>query len=117
MSFLVWNCRGLGNPQTIQELSNLVRAQDPIVVFITETWLDKARLQLLLTNFDPGQKHVISKVTQRGGLVLLWRYDFDILVVKSSSNHIDTVINAGKDNSWRFTSFYGYLETHKNSKP
>jgi hypothetical protein len=29
MNCLAWNCRGLGNPHTIQELARLVRAQDP----------------------------------------------------------------------------------------
>ena len=37
MSLLWWNCRGLGNPQTIQELDDLVQAQDPVVVFLAET--------------------------------------------------------------------------------
>ena len=44
MSLLCWNCRGLGNPQTIQELGDLVQVQDPAVVFLAETWLDEARL-------------------------------------------------------------------------
>lgn len=44
MSLLCWNCRGLGNPQTIQELGDLIQAQDPVVVFIVETWLTEARL-------------------------------------------------------------------------
>ena len=72
MSFLVWNCRGLGNPQTIRELEDLVRAQDPATMFIVKTWLDEARLKSLLKNFDLDQKFVVSKVTQGGGLALLW---------------------------------------------
>ena len=44
MSLLCWNCRGLGNPQTIQELGDLVQVQDLAVVFLAETWLDEARL-------------------------------------------------------------------------
>ena len=57
-----------------------------------------------------------SLVTQGGGLVLLWRSDFDLTVVNSSLNYIDAVINAGKENPWRFTGFYGYPETHKHSE-
>ena len=63
MSFLVWNCRGLGNPQTIRELGDLVRAQDLAAMFIVETWLREARLKALLKNFDFDQKIVVSKVT------------------------------------------------------
>ena len=35
-------------------------------------------------------------------------------MVSSSLNHIDAVINSGKENSWRFTGFYGNPETHKH---
>ena len=44
MSFLAWNCRGLGNPGTVRELGDLIRAKDPSVVFLAETWADEARL-------------------------------------------------------------------------
>lgn len=30
-----------------------------------------------------------------------------------SKNHIDTMINKNKENKWRFTCFYGELNTHK----
>ena len=105
MSVLVWNCHGLGNPQRIQELGNFVRAQDPTVVFLAETWLDEARLRSLLQNFVCDQKFIVSKINQGGGLALLWRFDFDVKVVSSSLNHTDAVINSGKENSWRFLGF------------
>ena len=45
MNLLCWNCRKLGNLPTEQELGDLIRAQDPSVVFLAKTWLDKARLE------------------------------------------------------------------------
>ena len=114
MSLIVWNCRGLGNPQTIRELGDLIWAQDPTAMFIAETWLDEARLKSMLKNCDLDQKFVVSKVTQGGGLALLWKSDFDVSVVASSLNFIDVVINAGKENSWRFTGFYGCPETNRH---
>ena len=92
----------------------MIRAQDPTVVFIAETWLDEARLRLLLKNVVLEQMHVVSKVTQGGGLALLWKTDFNMSVDSSSLNHIDVVVNAGKENSWRFTGFYDWPETHKH---
>ena len=92
----------------------MIRAQNPTVVFIAETWLDEARLQLLLKNVVLGQMHVVSKVIQGGGLALLWKTYFNMSVDSSSLNHIDVVVNAGKENSWRVTSFYGWPETHKH---
>lgn len=44
MSLFCWDCRELENLQTIRELGDLVQAQDHIVVFLVETWMDEARL-------------------------------------------------------------------------
>ena len=45
MSLLVWNCRGLRNLHTEDQLADFVWAKDPSVVFLAETWIDKARLE------------------------------------------------------------------------
>ena len=37
ISCLLWNCCGLGNPCTKNELTDLVWAKDPFVVFLAET--------------------------------------------------------------------------------
>ena len=71
MSLLCWNCRGLGNPQTIQSLGDLIQAQDPAVVFVVKTWLVEVRLKVFLKNLNFGNMHVVSKINQGGGLVLL----------------------------------------------
>lgn len=62
MSLLCWNCNGLGNPQNIQELSDRIRAQDPSIVFIAETWLTEARLKNFLKKLNFGDMHVVSKI-------------------------------------------------------
>ena len=49
MSILFWNCRGLGNPRTENELVRLIQAKDPSVVFIAETWTDEAKAR---SNFE-----------------------------------------------------------------
>lgn len=48
MNLLVWNCNGLGNPNTKNELVSIVRVKDPSVVFIVETWADDTRLDRVL---------------------------------------------------------------------
>ena len=52
MSLLCWNYRGLGNPQTVIELGDLIWAQDPAIVFVTETWLVEARLKVIFEKFE-----------------------------------------------------------------
>ena len=96
MSLLCWNCRGLGSWQTIQELGDLVRAQDPTVVFLAETWLDDSRLSCIRDSLRFGHYHGVSTLTRGGGLVMFWKKDFDLQVLSSSHNHIDVLINRGK---------------------
>ena len=49
-------------------------------------------------------------------MALLWKSDFNVSMVSSSLNYIDAVINAGKENSWRFTGFYGCPETYRHQE-
>ena len=40
MKIIAWNCRGPGNRLAVQELVDIVQAQDPSIVFLFETWSD-----------------------------------------------------------------------------
>ena len=73
MSILCWNCQGLGNCQTIQELEDLVQTQDPAVVFLAETYLLNARLGGIKETLQMGDFFGVSKVSLGGGLALFWK--------------------------------------------
>jgi hypothetical protein len=47
MIALSWNCRGLGNPQTVRVLHRMVRAKKPGLVFLMETKLKRQRMELV----------------------------------------------------------------------
>ena len=96
---------------SVQELDDLIWAQDLAVVFVAKTWLVETRLKVFLKNLNFGNMYVVSEVNQGGGLVLLWRVDVQLRVVSSSLNHVDAIINEGRDNTWRFTGFYGAPKT------
>ncbi|XP_050264146.1 uncharacterized protein LOC126708397 [Quercus robur] len=113
MSLLVWNCRGLGNLRTENELVTLIQAKDPSVVFIAETWTDGARLDRTLSKINFDQKWVVSRVNRGGGLVLFWKNSVNLTVVDSHRYYIDTIINGNSENEWRFTGFYGEPETSR----
>jgi hypothetical protein len=113
MSYIAWNCRGLGNPCTVQELFCLVREQDPLILFVVETRLDEARLEVLRCKLHFSSKLVVSRREQGGGLTLFWKQEANVTIKSYSLYHIDTVINEGRDDAWRFIGFYGAPETHR----
>lgn len=55
MSFLAWNCRGIGQPSAVRSLGSLVRATRPCIVFLSETknkknYLNSVRSRLGFTS-------------------------------------------------------------------
>lgn len=71
MSSLSWNCRGLGNPRTVQVLVDLVKVHKPCFIFLYETLSWRARLDS--TRVRLGYKGLFSVdcVGHSGGLVLM----------------------------------------------
>ena len=113
MSCLSWNYRGLGNPCTVQELANLVRAKDPSAVFLIETWSKSEYLEVIRCHLHFNNKFVVPSSNKGGGLALFWNNNLDVTIKSFSCHHIDTVINKGKEDVWRLTGIYGAPETHK----
>ena len=111
MSLLVWNCRGLGNLRTEDQLAELVWAKDPSIVFLAETWTDKDRLVQVQRWIDFKDMLEVPRRNKVGGLVIFWKEDFDLSSETFSPNHIDSTINKNKEDEWRFTAFYGKLDT------
>jgi exonuclease III len=111
MNCLTWNCRGLGNPRTVQELARLVRAQDPTVVFLIETWQDDSPLERLRCHLQFDHKFVVKSRNKGGGLCLFWKSEVKLKVHSYSISHIDAIINETESDAWRLTSFYGAPET------
>ena len=52
MSCLALNCRGSGNLRTGRELVEIVWAKDPYVVFLAETLIDEASLEVIQRSID-----------------------------------------------------------------
>ena len=70
MNILCWNFRGLGSPQIDQELEDLIQAQDPLVVFVAETWLDKARLEEITVQYKFKGLIEVSRISKGGGVAI-----------------------------------------------
>ena len=113
MSLLVWNYCGLRNPLTEDQLADLVWAKDPSVVFIAETWADKARLERVKRRIQFKNLFEVPRRNKVGGLAIFWKEDFSLNIETFSPNHIDTTINKHRPDEWRFTGFYGEPDTQK----
>ena len=116
MNCLSWNCRGLGNPCTVQELTRLVWVKAPSAVFLMETRSNEDFLEILRCNLQFSSKLVVNSNKMGGGLALFWSSDLDVSIKSYSSNHIDAVINEEKSDAWRVTGVYGAPETHNRYK-
>ena len=112
MNLLVWNCRGLGNLRT-KELRNIIRAKDPSIVFLAETWVNEARLERVHHSIKFDHKWEVCSGRRGGGQVLFWKNDVHVTVEDSHRYLIDVTLDKNKETEWRFTRFYGEPETHQ----
>lgn len=91
MNCLFWNCRGLGNPATIRQLTWLAKNKKPKMVFLMETKLMKEEWGNIL--FKAGFDNMFAVSCDRaaggrkGGLGLLWMDELEVSIM-SSSLHI-----------------------------
>ena len=88
-----WNCRGVGDPRTVQELERLVHNHRPQLVFLSETRQRKDVVEGL--RWRLGLKHVVSfkEEGKGGGLALFWHEDLEVELFKINSRIIDVIIH------------------------
>ena len=73
MSLLAWNYQGIGNRCAVDELGDIIRAQDLVIVFLLETWLTKVQMQHICDNLDFDGCFTVSSDGKGGRLALLWK--------------------------------------------
>ena len=116
MKILAWNCRRLGNQLVVQDLVDIVQAQDPSIVFLSETWSNREQMVCIKERLDFGDLCIVSNEGRGGGLALLWKANIKVWVDSFSKFHIDSVIEGGSENAWHLTGFYGELDTFRRSE-
>ena len=70
MSLLSWNCRGLGNATTIEELRDMAKNYTPTVVCVLETQVHKARVEGLKSTLGYANAFAVNCSGRSGGLGL-----------------------------------------------
>ena len=116
MKTLAWNCRGLGNRCAVQELVDIVQAQDPMIVFLFETWSSKEHMKWVRDRILFYGCFTVPSNDRGGGLALLWKKEVDMWVDSFSNYHIDSIVHGGSKNAWRLTGFYGEPDTNHRSE-
>ena len=72
MIALGWNCRGLGNPQLVCELHELMQRWKPKIVFLSETKMKKYRMERGKFKIGLLNGLIVPSVGRSGGLAMLW---------------------------------------------
>ena len=97
MSCLVWNCCGLGNLRIVQDLTGIVRSQDPKIVFLIETWSNEKQMEFLRCQLQFSSKLVLPSRGRGVGLCLFWKNDEQLSIHSFSLFHIDAIIRENND--------------------
>ena len=89
MSILSYNCRGLGQPRTVQVLTDLVKHKKPSFVFLMGTLCYRNQLEGLKNKLGFENLFVVDRVGRSGGLALLWDGNYEAHLIKYAANFVD----------------------------
>jgi hypothetical protein len=110
MSFIVWNCRGLGSPSTIPNLKYLVRSYKPDGLILSETMTTSNKIDELKYVLSFDYCFSVDRIGRGGGLAFLWKKSINCNITNYSTNHIHIEVIDAIKGKWRLTGFYGMPE-------
>jgi exonuclease III len=114
MILLSWNCQGLGNPWSVQDLSLMVKEKRPNIIFLMETKCRKSKMEGIRVKLGFEGLFVVEPVGQSGGLALLWKEAHELEIHNYTRRHINALVKyEGEDIWWKLTCFYGHPVTAK----
>ena len=64
MRCISWNCRGLGNSWSIQNLREIIRSQRPSLIFLIETLVNDEKIEQLRIQLGFDGKFVVTELAE-----------------------------------------------------
>ena len=83
-----------------------VKKHSPSIVFLMKTRSKDSSLKNFHSKLNMENVHIVPWHNTGGGLALFWKNETFLRILDSSPLHIDSVINPGVDDAWRFMGFY-----------
>ena len=112
MGTFCWNCRGVGNVATVQELRDFTRKLAPTLLCIVETQIEGSRVENLAGTLGYDKSYAVDSRGSSGGLGLFWNKEIKIEVLGYSDYHLDVSVEEAGLEEWRLTCVYGEAQTH-----
>ncbi|KAB2601993.1 hypothetical protein D8674_002998 [Pyrus ussuriensis x Pyrus communis] len=108
MSYIFWNCRGLGSNTTVRALHGLIRKKRPSMIFLSETKMKDHRIVGVRRRLGYVHGFDVSPIGSAGGLSLWWEDNLEVNIIFSSKHIIDAVMRIKGQTHWsRITGVYG----------
>ncbi|KAJ4847430.1 hypothetical protein Tsubulata_039214 [Turnera subulata] len=105
MICISWNYRGVGRPRAVRAIRDLIRRENPNLLFLIETKKRDRFMKRLKWKLGFHNGVFVSADGTRGGLALYLKRDVDLS--SYSRFHIDVCIEENRVPIWQFTGFYG----------
>lgn len=108
MVVLAWNCRGLGNVNSMGSARDLIDTHHPDIFIITETRMNSGRAEEVANRLHFGGFAATETIGLRGGILLLWnKEELEVSIIGSTEQEIHAIIQVKKFNySWLCSAIY-----------
>lgn len=116
MKIVSQNCRGLGNQPAVNGLLDLQKAEEPDILFLSETKLTEKEMECFRWKLNMPNMIVMDCKGRSGGLALFWRRGVEVELRWKGRYHIDVNVVEETGSKWRFTGIYGESKSGQKEK-
>ena len=93
MNLLSWNYRGLGNLRIVNALSEVVRKEEPKIVFLMDTKSNRDWMVIVKDKCNFKNGLYVDSIGSKGGLAMLWKEEVKLDIQTFSQSHIDCLVD------------------------